>query len=343
MQGAIKIFREKEQAQEIFISKHGQIRKPQLLKMGDKHIVAIGNQIFSQTKPGPYNFVNAIVDYALHVFGDDFLEAEENKSFEDRHPAIQWLHAYSDHHNETLAREDAKPEDFQFGLGAAWIRLAYDLYTIKDNAELQNIMRERLLFRDFQAARHELWVAALFVAAGFEVKFEDEADNSSKHVEFIATDKKTGQSVAVEAKSRRRQGIKGFTGGNPFNKDKVDVIGLVRDAYTKAKDIPLYVFVDVNLPPANVEQQKIWFQELDEMMNDLASEGYYNPCPAHAVFFHNDPSHFINRVISNDTDHLWIKHYVDKNPDKPYPERIVERIMTAHHQRAIPPEEIPNF
>lgn len=137
----------------------------------------------------------------MYVFGDDFLESEENKSFEDRHPAIQWLHAYSDHHNKTLARKDSKPEDFQFGVGAAWIRLAYDPYTISDNIELQDIIRERLLFKDFQAARHELYVAALFVAAGFEVKFENESDNSRKHPEFIATDKKLGKMLPLKQKA----------------------------------------------------------------------------------------------------------------------------------------------
>ncbi len=195
-QGAIKVFQKKEKAREIFISEHGHIRRPQLLKSGDRHIVAIGNQLFRQINPGPYNFVNAVIDYALHVFGDDFLETEENKPFEDRHPAIQWLHASGDHHNKTLAREDAKPKDFQFGIGAAWTRLAYDLYTIRDNADLQKIMRKRILNIDtFQAARHELWVAALFVAAGFEINFENEADNSKRHPEFIAVEKGTGMKV----------------------------------------------------------------------------------------------------------------------------------------------------
>ncbi len=344
-QGAIRIFREKEKVREIFISEHGHIRKPQVMKMGDRHIVAIGNQIFRQANPGPYNFVNAILDYALLVFGDEFLEKEEGKPFEDRHPAIQWLHKYVEHHEKTRARKDAKIEDFQIGAGAAWTRLAYDLYTIRDNAELQETMVRRLRNIDtFQAARHELWVSALFVAAGFEINFENEADNSKRHPEFIAVEKQTGIKIAVEAKSRRRQGVKGFTGGQSYKKtDKVNVRSLVVDAYKKSGDIPLYVFVDVNLPPATVEQQRVWFQELDNMMNDLAIEGYYNPCPAHGIFFHNDPSHFIDGLISNDTDHLWIKHYEDKNPDKPYPKNIIERLATAHNQRAIPPDEIPDF
>lgn len=343
--GAIRLFQEKERARKLFLAEHGHIRKPQLLKVGDKHIIAVGSELFAQTDPGPYNFINAILDYALHVFGDEFLEEEENKPFEDRHPAIQWLHAQAKHHNTTIAREDATPEDFQFGIGAAWVRLAYDIYTIRDNSDLQEVMIRRLRnVGTFQAVRHELWVAALFVAAGFEINYEDESDNSRRHPEFIAVEKGTGAKVAVEAKSRRRQGVKGFKGGRPFAEAvKVDARGLVMDAYKKAGDVPLYVFVDVNLPPATEEQRNVWFQELDEMMNDLAMEGYFDPCPAHAIFFHNDPSHFVNRLISLDTDNLWIRHYVDYQPDKPYPSNIVERIMAAHHQRAIPPQEAPDF
>jgi hypothetical protein len=147
----------------------------------------------------------------------------------------------------------------------------------------------------------------------------------------------------VEAKSRQWSGVKGFKGGREYKfGDKLNMRNIVASAY-KRLNIPLYVIIDVNLPPANIEQQKIWFQELDETMNDLANEGYCNPCPAHGVFFHNDPSHYAERLISNDTDHLWIKHYVDKSPSplKQYPANIIERIMTAHHQRAIPPEAIP--
>lgn len=349
VQKVAKIFRAKEKSRADFIQEHGHIRKPQVIQSGDRYMVAIGSDIFRQTAPGPYNFANVIHDYALHVFGDDFLEKEENKPLEKRHPAIQWLHISGDHHNAMLKRKDAKKEDFQFGLGAAWLRLAYDLYTIRDNADLTKEMRERLLDESkFQAARHELFVAALFVAAGFEINFEDEKNNKKRHPEFIAVDKQTGMRIAVEAKSKRRNGVKGFTGGHPFqDAGKVNVRSLVTDAYGKAQhipeDVPLYVFVDTNLPPATFEQQEIWFQELNQTMNDLANEGYFNPCPAHAVFFHNDPSHFIERVLVRETDTLWIKPYVDTSPIKSHPNNIIERIMLAHQQRVSPPENIPDF
>lgn len=345
VQGAVKIFRDKEEKRHQFQHEHGHIRKPQIVEIDGKHLVCVGNQIFMQKEAVPYNFVNAIHDYALHFIGDGFLDSEESKAYEDRHPAIQWLHAYTDHHNRVLAQADASPQDFQHGFGAAWTRFAYDIYTIRDNADLQETMRGRLLkVRDFQSARHELFVAALFVAAGFDIGFEDEADNTKKHPEFIATDKITGMKVAVEAKSRQWSGVKGFIGGKEFSENnKLNLRRLIAQAYQKSRDIPLYIFVDVNLPSVSEDIENRWVAEINETMNDLANEGYYNPCPAHAVFFHNDPSHYIDGLINRDRDHLWIRYFEDFNYDKPCPENIVDRILTAHNQRAVPPQDIPEF
>ena len=176
----------------------------------------------------------------------------------------------------------------QIGGGAAWFRFAYDLFTIRDNAKLQDVLRKRLLTgKDFQGARHELWVAALCVVAGFDLTFEDETDNTRGHPEFIATDRFSPAKIAVEAKSRHRRGVKGFKGGVDRNPgESVDVRGLVLDAYSKSKDLPLYVFVDVNLPPvADEETWNQWLGEIDTTMSDLQAEGYADPCPANIVFF----------------------------------------------------------
>ena len=75
------------------------------------------------------------------------------------------------------------------------------MYTIRDNAKLEKRMKKRLLSKmEFQGARHELKVAAVGIAAGFHVEFENEKDNSIGHAEFIGTSK-SGLRIAVEAKS----------------------------------------------------------------------------------------------------------------------------------------------
>ena len=139
---------------------------------------------------------------------------QESIPMEKRHPALQWMYAYIDELNSKKPR--------RIGAGAAWIRLAYDIHTISDNATLEAKLKERLLkYKSFQTARHELWTAALFIAAGFEINFVDETDSTKKHPEFIALDKESGIEIAVEAKCRQRKNVLGFADGSdkPLGED----------------------------------------------------------------------------------------------------------------------------
>ena len=93
--------------------------------------------------------------------------------------------------------------------------LAYDLYVLRDKQVLQDDIIRRLKILDqFQGARHELFAAVSCIRAGYSIKYEDEKDGTRKHTEFIATHKKTGQKIAVEAKSKHRTGILDFPGKN---------------------------------------------------------------------------------------------------------------------------------
>jgi hypothetical protein len=252
-------------------------------------------------------------------------------------------------HQERLKREGNQDQvAHQIGAGAAWFRFGYDLFTIRDNAELRDALRERLLHvEDFQGARHELAVAAMCVAAGFDLKFENEADNSRKHVEFIGTDKVSGSKIAVEAKSRRRRGVKGFDGGKDVPPgQEVGIRGLVIDSLKKRHELPTYVFVDVNLPPfSDEEMYQAWLLELEQTMADLAAEGYAAPCPVNAVIFTNDPSHYVVRErIGKPGDNLWFKQYLADAPVVSHPPAdMIQRFLDAFTARIAPPKDFPDF
>lgn len=333
----------------LFQERYGFARPPVAAKSGDKWMIVIGSKIYKQTRDGSYNFVNAVHDHALEFFGTEFVDQEEAKPFADRHPAMQWLFMAVEQ-DEKLAKEgntDTDPRAKQTGASAAWLRFAYDLYTIADNSKLQADLRRRLLSsRDWQGARHELRVAAICVVAGLDLAYEDELDGSRTHPEFIATDKATGLQVAIEAKSRHRFGIQGFTGGKQVRPgDRVNVRDIVLDGYKKQTGLPLYLFVDVNLPPCDDATWDGWMDELEASMMDLAHEGYTNPCPANSIFFCNDPSHYIvDASIGNPADRLWIRHFTAELPRVAHPEgRWVERFMKAHEQRLAPPADFVDF
>ena len=204
-------------------------------------------------------------------------------------------------------------------------------------------MKERLLSKkDVQGARHELRVAALCVAAGFNIEFENEKDNATGHVEFIGTDK-SGMKIAVEAKSRHRHGVQGFEGGKKLEPgSKVDVRGIILEAFKKETNLPLYAFIDANLPSATTKEQLYdWLRELHDTMAVLEKEGYANSCPTNLLFVCNDPSHYVgSRQINTETDNLWIMHFEPTDPRVPHPAiDMPARLKRAYTQRISPPDE----
>lgn len=345
---AMRLFREREDREREFVDRYGHARPPMAVKAFEsKMMVAIGGSLYQQTREGSYTFLDAIHDHALHFFGVPMLEAEESKPMDARHPALQWMNSYVNHANRLHAEGNTDLRAAQIGAGAAWYRFAYDLYTIHDNARLETALKKRLLNPDsFQGARHELWVAALSVAAGFELQFEDESDNSKTHPEFIGTDMFSPTRIAVEAKSRRRRGAYGFAGGKDLAPgETVDIRQLVLDAYKKKTDLPFYIFIDVNLPAADEKTWNRWMYELDKTMWELEQEGYGSPADENVLFFSNDPSHYLlDSQIGNDADRLWLKHYQAREPRKPHPSPdVLERFLKAHTQRLAPPRDFPMF
>lgn len=339
-----KIFGDRGNEEKQFIEDFGHVRPPMGLKTQGTAFVAIGGTIYKQSRPGNYTYLHAIHDHALKFFGTPMLEEEEKKPFEHRHPALKWMELSVTHTNRPKTSTAAVGG---IGAGAAWHRLAYDLYTIRDNAKLEAEMKIRLLDPTrFQAARHELYVAALCIAAGFELQFEDESDGNKTHPEFIGTDKFSNAQIAVEAKSRHRKGVKGF----PSGKDEapgttVGIRGLVTDAFKKSTDLPLYVFVDVNLPPADEAERKRWSAEINQTMGDLGQEGYDDPCPSNAIFFNNDPSHYmLEQQVGEEENCIWFKPFHADKPKTPHPEGdVFERLCKAHNQRISAPKDFPKF
>jgi hypothetical protein len=212
---------------------------------------------------------------------------------------------------------------------------------------LAQSLKERLLSKvAFQGARHELKVAAVGVSAGFEIEFENDKNNKISHAEYIGTDK-DGTKIAVEAKSRHRFGVHGFEGGKQVEPGaSANLRDIILDAYKKKTALPLYAFIDANLPSASSQEQlDAWFKEICDTMVDLDKEGYTEPCPTNVLFVCNDPSHYVgDRHIDNMTDGIWLLDFEATIPRVPHPATNVrDRLKLAFDQRTAPPDEIPDF
>src|SRR5579864_1730415 len=102
----------------------------------------------------------------------------------------------------------------------------------------------------FQGARYEVFVAASFARAGFEIELLDDAIKNTKHCEFVATHRHTRTRVFVEAKSRRRRGVLHEPGElDQTHEVHGDILGLYHDAVQQAPEDGVYfIFIDANLP-----------------------------------------------------------------------------------------------
>lgn len=173
-------------------------------QLGKRRIVAVKNRLLHAE--GWKTFHDFLLEYIKIALGRDWGNAEIAKPLQDRHPILQWYDRVyqSQAALGTAGKISEMPAN---GAVMAYLLLAYDLYALDHNAELQEKLVNRLRHPDqFLAARYEVFVAAALIRAGFTIEFEDEDDRRSSHCEFVATYMKTGKKFSVEAKCRAENG-----------------------------------------------------------------------------------------------------------------------------------------
>lgn len=191
-----------------------------------------------------------------HLFNSAFnvrwFEAESKKPVEEQHVVARWSNARFRFMKECQklnipAGQLVTPN----GETRELVSLAADVYYLELVHELPRRLKERLRNRnEFQGARYEVAVAASMIRAGFQVTWADERHTNRKIPEFNAYQAYTEETIAVEAKSRRRKGTL-HQEGQPDNIDEatLDIFSLYNKAMEKDPGTrPFGVFIDINLP-----------------------------------------------------------------------------------------------
>jgi SEC-C motif len=230
-------------------------------KLHDHQMVAVNDTAyFSRTWR---TFPDFLADYMRRKLDPGWGNAEIAKPFAERHPILQWHDAYCRYQQETIKKPGEVHTGKVIGVVACYLGLAYALYLLDHNVELQERLIRRLKDRaNFQGAYYELIVASTLIRAGFTLTLEDEADGDSKHCEFAAVSGRTGKKYWVEAKMRSIAGLLGKTDkdggadGNPVAR----LISHLNGALAKPAADERLIFIDLNaVPEFDANGKPAWF------------------------------------------------------------------------------------
>lgn len=251
-------------------------------EFGGGRVVAVRKKLYHVKGKTFHDFLG---NYLKDVLDPAWGNAELKKPLSDRHPVLQWYDSICNLQQRSGVTTDPVVQVEANGASSAWLRLAYDLYALDHNAELQKKLVGRLKNPDmFPGARYETYVAAAMIRAGFDIVFEDENDRSATHCEFVASCKASGNMYSVEAKHRNRSDA---TGTLKFRLGR-----RLQGALRKRAAHPRIVFLDVGALDDQRDDTLPGFMR--QALHDLrrfegrALNGH--PLPAAYVFLTNMPS-----------------------------------------------------
>jgi hypothetical protein len=220
-------------------------------RSGDSQIVAVRNKIYFSDKWK--TFPDFLADYTKQKLGSDWGNAEIAKPLAERHSVMQWYDAYCKYQQATIKTPGEVCHANVTGIVACYLGLAYSLYLLDHNVEIQ----ERLIGRlkdpaNFQGAFYELFVANILIRAGYQLTLEDESDGKSKHCEFAAVSSETGKKYWVEAKMGSAAGVlgkKAHLDGGSGRKALGRLIPNLNNALSKPAADERLIFIDLNVEP----------------------------------------------------------------------------------------------
>jgi hypothetical protein len=256
----------------------------------DHRVVAVGNRVFFSK--GWRTFHDFLFHYIKEAVGREWGAAEQAKPLEQRHPIMQWNAKLG-----ALPRTKPRGEiesGAATGAVSAYLGLAYNLYLLAHNVEIQSRLIQRLKDPDtFWGAYYETFVASVFIKAGFELKFENEDDRTRTHCEFSATFKGTGKRFSVEAKARNF--LASAENSAPAGRARLRVWRQVSGALHKLADYTRVVFVDLSSPNALGSADIV--QILKAGQRELRASEHQKvqgkPAPSAYVFLTAAPYHFV--------------------------------------------------
>ena len=242
-------------------------------------VTAVGNKI--HWSPNHKTFFDFLGDYIRKILDPAWGNAEIKKPLKNRHQIMQWYDAFCAFQRKHRTKPKGEIEGAPInGLVSAYFGLAYNLYLLQHNVEIQSYLIRRLKHKDqFYGAYYETFVATWFILAGFELSLENEEDPSCTHVEFVAT--RDGRSYSVEVKARQPE------------KDTLDIGNQLWKALSKDASHPRIVFIDINVGP-DVDLERFPIEVMESIRGREENSNFQvkgQPAPPAYVIVTNQPYH----------------------------------------------------
>ncbi len=265
-----------------------------------KKIWAIGDRCY-YNRPPNQTFHEFIISILYEKLGEPWRQEQLALEPDKQHFIFQCVYKYKEWRvknakasNRTGEIWGAKPD----GWSKSLLSLAFDIASLVHIEHLPEKLLSRLKNRnEYQGARYEIAIAAIFARLNYKISFLDEEDTNKKHPEFIAEDRNTGEKIAVEAKSKHRKGIIHFGG---IIEDFIQLIrGDIQRLYRHAlqqnpEGMPFMVFIDLNSPQTKEQwENKKWFKDVKKFLaKSSATNKADNPDPCTAAVFTNYSYHY---------------------------------------------------
>lgn len=265
----------------------------------DKSYLAVGSKLMWDANPDA-TFHQLILRNLQLTLAKEWWEAELAKPAKEQHFIMQ---CYGKMSSMTISEEQdlqQVTENLRTFLPTGYMQslmsLAFDVYLLQHKNSFPDDWLRRLRTREqYQGVRYEIAVASIFARIGCTLEFYDDKGNKTKHPEFIATHEETGNKVAVEVKSRHRQGVIHTTGEANLRKAMLgDITKLFNAALKKQTDgLPYMIFIDVNAPTESDKTAETrWFADVKKMMIARGEVTPENPEPQNLLCVTNYSPHY---------------------------------------------------
>lgn len=300
---------------------------------------AIRNRVY-HSRPPQETFHEFIVFVLFATLGQEWFDRQKAEA--DKHFIIQCYEAFLALKSKAAVPANQKGEHLwsvdMDGPTKYLLSLAFDVASLAHAQPIPERLLNRLRDRNqFQGARYELGIAAIFARLGFDVQFLDGTiPEGKKHCEFVA--KRDSLEIAVEAKSRHLPGVIHTKGVQDQEKAlKGEVRQLFEDAQSQAPGgKPFLIFIDVNAPPSKSakEVEGHWYGRISEILRNTVKVTPGQPTIPTAVYATNYAYHYQQDHVAGNE----LSEHISSFPRNPINDLIffTELVTALQHYGTIP-------